>query len=119
MVYVPQFFYKLDESGRLETLAVKVVDDLLLAGSSNALQSTADMMSARYRVGTIVFSPGSFLFSGRRITQYDNHSLAVDAEQKISGINPVPITRVRRRKVEELANVIEMCACRSVTGSVG
>lgn len=92
LVYVAQLFYKLDECGRSEILAVKVVDDLLLARSTNTLQSTTDMVSARYKVGIIVFSVGLFLFNGLRITQYNDHSSAVEADERISGINPVLIT---------------------------
>lgn len=83
--------------------------------SVDTMRSIIDTMSARYKVGTIVYSPGSFLFNVLRITQNDDHSIAVEADEKMSCINPVPITRVGRKQFEEPVNTVY----RSCTGSVG
>ncbi len=66
LVYVPQLFYKTNEDG-LQFLAVKVVDDILLAAPGDLLRSFVKEMSKEYKHGTIVFGPGTLNFYGLTI----------------------------------------------------
>lgn len=53
-----------------------------------------------FKIGTIVYSLGNFLFNGLQITQDEDGSIIADAGEKLHGINPIPADRYRRKKYE-------------------
>ena len=54
----------MNANGELEVLAVKVVDDVLITGNISELRTIVKEISNKYEVGTIVYSPATFLFKG-------------------------------------------------------
>jgi len=119
LIYVPQLFYKRDSSGLLSVIAVKVVDDVLLAGNNQVIRKVVEEIQKRYTIGTIVYSPGSFLFNGLSISQDEDYNICVDADAKLSALQPIPLSRFRRKAFEEKANAVELSAFRSSAGSIG
>jgi len=118
LVYIPQLFYK-KENSILKALAVKIVDDVLIASTEAHLTVVVKQICSKYNVGTIVYGPGSFLFNGLNVTQDEDLSITVDADQKLQAIEPYPISRYRRKEIDKKANSIEIGSFRSVNGQLG
>jgi len=118
-IFVPQLFFKKDNNGeKLEILAVKIVDDVLFGGETNVVEPIIDAVKHRYTLGTIVFGPGTFLFNGLQIRQYEDFTISIDGDSKLDGIEGYPIDRNRRRQISEPVNAIEKSSYSSVNGSL-
>ena len=59
--FVPQLFYTLKDSD-LEMMVVKTVDDVLITVKRSRMHNFISSIRLQYKLGTIVFGPGSFLF---------------------------------------------------------
>lgn len=81
MVYIPQLFYKRSNSGELEALSVKVVDDVLLAGNIELLRRVIKEISNRYEIVTIVYIPGVFLFNVRSIGSAETIAVSIAIDE--------------------------------------
>jgi len=119
LVYIPQLFYMKDSKNELKVLAVKVVDDVLLAAQETDLRNVVEKIRSMYEIGTIVYGPGTFWFNGLSIKQEEDLSISVDADAKLNSIEPYPITRYRRKEVGVDASAIEVSAFRSTNGQLG
>lgn len=118
LVYVPQLFFKRVD-GELSLLAVKVVDDILLAGRKNMLNEFVDKISTKYQIGTIVFGPGSFSFFGLTILQNEDGSIQIRGDEKLNKLEPHPISWLRRKETDEPLNAVEAFSFGSLNGSLG
>jgi len=108
-----------DENGDLKTLAVKVVDDILFVGPSVTIQHVVDEIKRKYDLGTVVYGPGTFLFSGLTVTHNEDYTFTVHADEKIKDCEPYNLDRNRRKEIDEPANAVEIAAFRSIYGSIG
>ena len=64
--FTAQLFYALIDND-LEIMAVKIVDDILITGKISKVQNFISSVKLQYKLGTVVFGPGSFLFYGLQI----------------------------------------------------
>lgn len=119
LVYIPQLFYMKDKNDELRVLAVKVVDDVLLAAEEKDLRNVLDKISSMYQVGTIVYGPGTFWFNGLSVKKEDDYSISVDADAKLKSVDNYPITCYRRKEIGGDATPIEISAFRSTNGQLG
>lgn len=120
VVYVPQLFYMPSPDSDLPmALAVKVVDDILFAGNKAVLLNISESLKKSYKLGTIVHGPGSFSFNGLNICQMDDCSITVSCDERLMSIEPYPITRLRRKQIDEPLNEIELASFRSLNGMLG
>lgn len=74
--FVPQLFYMMRD-GFLCLLAVKFVDDIIICGDKTSRTKFIDSISRKDKVGTIVDSPGTFLFFGLTISQDEDGTVSV------------------------------------------
>ena len=118
LVYVPQLFYKI-ENDILSIAAVKVVDDILLCGERRYVQDIIDLISNSYELGTILFGPGTIIFFGMTITQSDDYVITIHADDKLESMQPFPLTRLRRKEIDDALNDVELSAFRSLNSSIG
>lgn len=116
--HIPQLFY-ISEADQLNVLAVKIVDDMLLAGSIDSIKSVIAKVQARYELGTITIGPDSFIFNGLRVTQSEDLEITMHGDEKVEEIEPYPITRQRRKEINSVLTSFEMSSFRSVNGSLG
>lgn len=116
--HVPQLFIK-QNNGKLEMVAIKIVDHVLIAGRLINLKETVKKIGNFYELGTITYGPGSFQFYGLRITQHDLGEITIDGDEKLNSINPYVLTRSRRKECEETLNAIEQKTFQSVNGAIG
>lgn len=61
LTFVPKIFF-IQKSGKLTGIAVKIVDDVQFSGNSDLILSTIKLFESKFKLGTVVYGPGSFLF---------------------------------------------------------
>lgn len=118
--YIPHLFYMSNIcSGPVFVLATKVVDDILIAGDMSHVKAIVEKIDARFKLGTVVYGPGRFIYFGLTIVQHVDYSIVVNADDKLEALESYPLDRFRRRQIEEPLNEIELSAIRSLNGSIG
>ena len=118
VVLIPQLFY-MKRDGKLCLIVAKVVDDFLIGGTKSARKWLIEMLKEKYSVGTIAHLPGSFSFFGLLITQEEDGTITVSAEEKLQAITPHLLSRMRRKEGNDLLNAIEAHSFASINGSMG
>lgn len=99
VIYVPQLFY-LKSKREAGVIAVKIADDVLLAGINSILKSIVSNVEESYTLSTVIFSHGTFLFLGFQITQDENFETSIHADQKLEALKPIDTTRQRRKEIK-------------------
>ena len=117
LVYVPQLFYK-KLNRHLISVAVKVVDDVLFSGEPDVIDKIVGEIDAKFALGTIVRGPGEFLFYGLRIEQDESLDITVHADHKLEALDAFPISRPRRKDMQEALNAMEKKSFNSVNSSL-
>lgn len=115
---VPQLFHII-QNGQLMLLVAKIVDDILVTGVTNEVDKFLAGFDARFELGTVAHGPGSLRFYGMNIVQNEDMTCSIDANDKLSALEPYPITRLRRRQTEEPLNSVEKSAFMSLNSSLG
>jgi len=116
--YIPQLFY-ITESSKLVSAAVKVVDDVLMAGNLDRLKQIVEKVKCSYELGTVVYGPGVFQFFGLTVIQSDDLTVQLHANDKINACEAFPIDRQRRKQVDAPLNKLENSSYRSLNSSLG
>ena len=88
------------DNGHTEALICKVVDEFLLAGPAALTDSINQRISDRFRLGTIARAAGTLRYFGLNITQSPSFYIVVDADNRISQLQPYPISRPRRKQLQ-------------------
>lgn len=107
LVYVPQLFYFQDGSGNLSAVAVKIVDDVLMTGPKHVLESVIAKIKSSYKLGTVVFGPGTLLFFGLQISQDTDYSISIQGDDKLSNLQCHPLFRQRMKEGKIELNDVE------------
>ena len=115
---MPQLFYA-SKDMEIDIVAVKIVDDVFITGKRSRVESFISSIKRQYKLGTIVFGPGSFLFNGLQIVQNTEMTTRIHGDGKIESLSCFPIDRRRRKQVSEVLNAIELKSFRSVNSSLG
>ena len=116
--YIPQLFYLRGSDG-LKLVVLKVVDDMLIAGSEEDRKRFLDKLRTVYKVGTIVHTPGSLKFFGSEIVQSAEFEIEFHSDEKLNAIDPYVITRSRRRECDSILTSVESKWFNSINGSLG
>jgi Reverse transcriptase (RNA-dependent DNA polymerase) len=99
----PQLFVLRDASGTLVLIVAVVVDDLLLSGRPAEMDRFLHGVCSRFTVGKIS-SPGASLnFAGGHVHQHWTadgrlRETTFSMKQKLQAIEPVPLSRARRKQ---------------------
>ena len=118
LVYVPQLFYK-EGDGKTVIVAVKVVDDILFAGEKERITEVIENIKKQYKLGTIVYGPGKIQLYGLMITQDEDMTIMIDADEKMQGYHAPTISRLKRKEQDTLLNGIELASFRSLNSCIG
>lgn len=116
MVYIPQLFYKFHDSC-LVLIVAKIVDDILVGGEDSFKNAFLRQLGSRYKLGTIVHLPGSFLYYGLRISQSEEFEIQVSADDKLNGIMPHAVSKPRSKQADDTLNALELHHFNSVNCS--
>ena len=116
--YIPQLFY-IREGSDLISVAVKVVDDILFAGELWHLKKIVATVQSTYDLGTVVYGPGTFQFFGLIVIQSEDFTIQIHADHKIASCEAYPISRQRRKQIEEPLTQLEKSSYFSLNSSLG
>lgn len=97
-----QIYIKRDDQNRIVIIAVKVTDDILLAGSIPHLNKFAEEISDRYKVSKVIIDD-TINSNGCTITQDERGNISIDMTEFLSKLNPIATDRNRRKERESLA----------------
>ena len=114
--FVPQLFFSRKEC--INILAVKIVDDVLITGKLPDIQKFVSKVKEKYELGTVVYGPGDFSFFGLQVIQESDMSITIHGDEKLNSIACFPISRNRRKMVDEILNEVELRSFRSVNSSL-
>ena len=115
--HVPQLF-TLKRNGKLVLIVAKIVDDMLATGESSYVHSFIKKFDAQYKLGTVNYGPGLLRFYGLNVRQHADFHCTIDGDEKLDALEPVPITRSRRREIDEQLNDIEKSSFMSINASI-
>ena len=118
VVLIPQLFY-MKRDGKLCLILAKVVDEFFIGGTKSAQEWLIDQLKEKYSVGVIAHIPGSFHFFGLLITQKEDGTISVSAEEKLQAIRTHFLSRQRRKEGNDPLNVIEAHSFASINWSMG
>ena len=105
--FLPQLLYAVKESD-LEIVAIKIFDYILITGKRSRIQNLISSIKLRYKHGTVVFGPGSFLFYRFQIFQDTYMTIWIDGDGRVESLNNFPIDRHRRKQVSEFLTHVEL-----------
>ncbi len=116
--FVPQLFF-LMPNRTLGLIAVRIVDDVLIASEKPTAQKFISKVESMYKLGTIVYGPTNFLFFGLQVIQDYDMTVSIHGDGKLNALSCFPIDRHRRKQVEEVLNEVELRSFRSINSSIG
>ena len=102
---VPQLFLLIRDDEVL-LVVIKIVDDILACEPDPQLKWFYEEFGKKFNLGTVNHGTGKLRFFGLSITQFDDFSCTIDADDKLLSLDGYPIAIVRRRQVDEPHNII-------------
>ena len=101
-------------------MAVKfVVDDILFSGELWHLTKIVATVQSTYELWTVAYGPGTFQFFGIIVTQSEDFNIQIHADLKIASCEAYPMSRQRRKQIEEPLNQLEKSSYFSLNSSLG
>lgn len=100
-------------------LAAKVVDDILATRFLPDLKAFVGRVSSKYELGNVVFSPGTFSFFGLTISHDDSGVVQIHGDEKLSALESYPLSRMRRKHIDDQLNAVERFSYISLNVSLG
>ena len=100
-------------------LVCKIVDDFYMTGTDTALRQFINAFNLHFKLGEVVHGPGTLRFFGMNIIQNEDYSISIHADDKLKQLEPFPISRSRRRQVDDKMNDIEKKSFMSINASIG
>lgn len=99
-------------------MVVKIVDDDLFDVVEDVRPWIAQKLQSIYKLGTILHTPGSFLYFGLKIGQFQDFNITLLCEDKLEYISPSTISRMRRKDENKMLTKLETHSFSSLTGSI-
>jgi hypothetical protein len=97
-------------------ILAKVVDDILLAGSSADTQSFYTALNSRFKVGRFVCN--AFIFNGLHIPQGDDFSIQFNINGFLGMCLPINLSPARRKSPDLPVESSERTAIQSLAGTL-
>lgn len=102
-----QLFYLQGNDGSVVAARAKIMDDILVCGEVITFDEVVKLLHRSFSLGTVVHGSGVLHYFGLIITQHKDYSISIEADDKLNGISTCPITRVRRREINDTLSVSE------------
>ena len=112
-----QLFVRYSNAGTIEVLVAKVVDDFLIAGRTRHTQEFHDSLSQRFVAGSFVMNK-DLVFNSHHIHKCGDGSLVLGMQEYVDSINPLLVTRERRRQSSHRFTLQERTAYQVLAGSL-
>ena len=110
-------FRQASQQRAVSLIAAKVVDDILLAGTSKELERFFASISNRFKVGRYI-SGRPFVFNGVLISPTSDLSASLSMSEFMETIEFLALTRRRRKQHEEKCMQKELTALQSLAGKL-
>lgn len=114
---VSQIFVKRKPNGSIQLLLAKITDDLLFAGTMQDMNEFVEKISARFKISKAIID-APIDFNGCRITQDEHGDISMNMTTYVNSIQPMDVTRNRRKEAEDKATEDEYQQYRSLSGSI-
>jgi len=115
---LPQLFVlRHRKSNKLVLLVAKVVDDFLLSGTPAELDRFSIAIKKRFHVGRYIDEP-KFVFNRLSIHQSPNFSISISMKEFADKIEPIDLSRARRKQPDERCTASELTALQSLAGKL-
>ena len=108
---VPQMFF-LMKSESLEFVALRIVDDVLIASQKHTSENFISNVEIKYKLGTILYGPIDFLSFSLQVGQDSDMAASIHGDSKLNALECFLIDRYRRKQIDEALNEIETRAFR-------
>lgn len=118
MTEIPLLFVLIKE-GKLVLLVSKIGDDSFLTSTDEALRDFIISFNEKFKPGDVVHGPGTIRFYGTTISQDEDYSVSIHADDKLNKLEPYPISHSRRRQSDEKKNDLERKPFMSINVSIG
>ena len=105
--YLSQFFYN-SLNGNQNVIAVRIFDYVLIADKDSVVQPLIKNIKQRYRLGTVVNRPASFLIFGLHVIQEIDMSVTIHGDEKLNAIKGFPVDQYHRKQLDEDLNAVEL-----------
>lgn len=114
---VEQLFYKKGEDGKINILVAKVVDDFLIAGTTEAIDSFLEALGQHVKIGHIGRSD-KLKFLGCCVTQSPSGDIELSMSEYMGRIKPLELSKSRRGETSDKATPAETHLYRSLAGTL-
>jgi len=114
---VSQLFRKRDLKGNTVLLVAKVTDDFLMSGTISAMNEFVDSIQSRFKISKAIID-STIKFNGCVISQASNGDVSMSMQDYLVSINPISISRMRRKQGHELATTNEIRAYKRLAGEL-
>lgn len=97
----PQLFIIRSSNSKIPKLLIaKIVDDFLIAGNPTDIQEFNDNISQKFKVGRFILDK-DVMFNRLNISQDEMANVTISMTEYMSKINPIPLSRQRRKQQME------------------
>lgn len=97
----------MDKNGIVILLVIKTVNAILSCGSDINLKRFVHDFGMKFKSGIIKHGFGRFQSHGLSITRHDDVSCSIYCDDKLSALEGVQTTCVRRRQIDKQFNAAE------------
>ena len=87
------------KNGSIEIVAVRIVDEILIAGEISSVQNFIQGAKCNHELGTVVYGPTEFFFLGLQVVQDSYMAVSIHGDCKLSAVETFPINRHRRKQI--------------------
>ena len=105
--FLQQLFVKKDIQGNIELVIAKVVDDFLIAGSKDAIETLHQAIGKRFTVRMFLMGK-DLIFSRLNIFQEKDGSVLLNMEEYMTKLTKIDISRERKKQYDDAATPEEL-----------
>lgn len=117
MIDIYQLFYG-KEGGRITAIVSKIVEYILVTGSTYVVNYIVRSVDGRFKPGTVVHDPGCIRYLCFNITQEEDYKFYIESNESFSAIECHQISRVRHRDTDASLNGVERSSFASINSSL-
>lgn len=94
---VPKLF-ALFENGEVKLLAIRIVDDIFLTRTDNALRKLVENFSIHFTLHVTGHGPGTLSFYGLNVIQDGDFTVPIHEDDKLQALEAYPLWQTRYRQ---------------------
>ena len=112
-----QLYVRRNSLGTIFLIVAKITDDFICGGALHLITRFVGELEKRFEVGKIVID-AKFSFNGCEIEQDKPGSVRMSINRHMSEVQVIPVSKERKRQVEDAATECEITQFRSLAGTL-